>query len=98
MTQRIAGQPAPEFAVPCWIDGEEGTLASHAEGARPAAQASLFLPALVLPLARISNSPSVGSRRPRHEYWGRRSPDRIRGRLGQSTMRAARRSLSIPRQ
>jgi hypothetical protein len=43
MTQSIAGQPAPELAVPlldrCW---GKGTPASHPEGARRAAQDSLF--------------------------------------------------------
>ena len=42
MTQIIAGQPAPELAVPYWIDaaGKEGPPLS--EGAQRTAQQSVF--------------------------------------------------------
>ena len=82
MTQSIAGQPAPELAVPYWI-GAEGKerppLTLKELGAR---HRLLFLPALVrwLPLARISNSSGIGSRSPHRGRRGRRSPDRIRPR------------------
>ena len=62
MTQSIAGQPAPELAVPYWIvaEGKERPpLTLNELGARH--RLLFFLPALVrwLPLARISNSPGV---------------------------------------
>lgn len=81
MPQSIAGQPVPELAV------ATGSMLrkrndSHSEGARRAAQASLFLLELVRwpPLVQISNTPGVGSRSPHRGRRGRSNPGRTRGR------------------
>src|ERR1700753_1477386 len=96
MTESI-GRPAPELAVPYWIDAagkESPPLPLKELGAR---HRLLFLPALVrwLPLAPISNSRDVGSRSPHRGCQGPRSPDRIRGRLRQYARQGALRPAAL---
>lgn len=82
MTQSIAPL---EPALPYWIDAqgrERSPLTLKELGGR---HRFSFLPLFVrwLSLAPISNSPVIGSKSPHQGPRNRRSPERIRGRLGQ---------------
>src|SRR4051794_8704961 len=102
MTQIIAGQPAPELAVPYWIGVARKESSSHSQAAHGTAQASSLLLALLpwLSLARVSNFTGVGSRSPCQGPRGRRSRDGTRGRLRrfwrQTTARSAGLWLPVP--